>query len=474
MFVRCIVLAAALAASVQVVHADDNDIEPAIVDLAWEPTPLRWDTRSGPRYLVAALEVASLDLAINMAGRLRGEEAMAISPKSMWRNLTGGWEWDDDYFNTNQFRHPYMGALFFTSARSNNVGFWASTLYAFAGSLAWELFLENETPSYNDQISTSLGGIILGETMHRFYNVALGDAGSDAAWWRKGIAGVVSPMDAFTDYIIGGNGEPADPPPYFAMVSIGRNWFSEFEDDSASPATQTFGQLHGAVSASYGLPGDPDYEPTRPLDHLDLVAEVDVGDGKAFASLFTRGLLLGDGYDGARLHGFWGLYASYDYFNPVRLRVSAVGIGLGSSLQLRVGRKGFLQGTATSSFVPFGAAGAREENPDSSKDYHWGAGGAQLLELRLGRAHLGMLRFTSRSFEIKGAQFNEGHELVTHATFGAVAQVLGRHAIGVELIAMARKATYDDETLTHTDSGGQLRVFYTYLSDATFGAVLPD
>ena len=85
-------------------------------------------------------------------------------------NLHSDWIWDHDEFNINQIGHPYQGATYYTTARSAGLSFWESAAYATAfGNIPWELFCECETPALNDLIITSVGGVTLGEMMHRFY-----------------------------------------------------------------------------------------------------------------------------------------------------------------------------------------------------------------------------------------------------------------------------------------------------------------
>ena len=77
------------------------------------------------------------------------------------------WWWDSDHFHTNAINHPYHGSLYYTAARSQGVGIGTASLLTLGGSLTWEMLCEAEPPSYNDLISTTVGGIALGEPMHR-------------------------------------------------------------------------------------------------------------------------------------------------------------------------------------------------------------------------------------------------------------------------------------------------------------------
>ncbi|MBP1683373.1 MAG: hypothetical protein H6Q27_937, partial [Ignavibacteriaceae bacterium] len=57
-----------------------------------------------------------------------------VSSKTWWSNLQNGFEYDGDNFLTNNFSHPYHGALFFNAGRTNGYDFWESSAFSLAGS----------------------------------------------------------------------------------------------------------------------------------------------------------------------------------------------------------------------------------------------------------------------------------------------------------------------------------------------------
>lgn len=138
-----------------------------------------------------------------------------ISCESIKANLNSSWVWDQDEFSVNHIGHPYQGSFYYIAGRSNELGFIPSSLITVGNSILWELFLETETPSRNDLIATSLGGIALGEILHRasvatfFYNIP--------------IAITLSPMDGFTIAITPGKSAPSphDTSFSFGQVSFG-------------------------------------------------------------------------------------------------------------------------------------------------------------------------------------------------------------------------------------------------------------
>lgn len=98
-----------------------------------------------------------------------GKAYAIIDTGVMWHNITNPWVWDDDEFNINQIGHPYQGSMYHQGARSNGLNYYESLVVTAFGSLTWELLMENETPSFNDIIITSIQGSMFGEVLHRIY-----------------------------------------------------------------------------------------------------------------------------------------------------------------------------------------------------------------------------------------------------------------------------------------------------------------
>lgn len=127
-----------------------------------------------------------------------------IDMNTIKENFKHGFVWDNDDFGTNMFTHPYHGSLYYNSARSNGYNYWQSGLFAFGGSLMWEMFMENEHPSANDIITTPIGGMALGEVTYRVSDLILDDR--KRGWSRFGLefaAFLVSPMRGLTRIING-------------------------------------------------------------------------------------------------------------------------------------------------------------------------------------------------------------------------------------------------------------------------------
>ena len=83
--------------------------------------------------------------------------------------------WDKDLWETKLLSHPFHGSLDYNGARVSGMNYWQCFPYVFTASFIWETILENEPPSFNDQIATSIGGMVLGEASYRISSSILKD-----------------------------------------------------------------------------------------------------------------------------------------------------------------------------------------------------------------------------------------------------------------------------------------------------------
>lgn len=78
--------------------------------------------------------------------------------------------WDKDNAVFNYVLHPYGGAVYYMSARSNGFNILGSLLYAsFVSNVLWEYGIEAfmEIPSIQDMIVTPIAGTVIGEGFYR-------------------------------------------------------------------------------------------------------------------------------------------------------------------------------------------------------------------------------------------------------------------------------------------------------------------
>lgn len=433
-------------------------------------------------YLIPAIESEALHMGFLAFSNLVSRESFAqISAESIASHFNGerSWTWDVDYFLTNQFGHPYQGALAFTAARSAGVPFWLACLYPLFASFTWELFYEVDAPSFNDQITTTIGGIFLGEVLHRAALLVLTDTeGRAPSWGRKLGSFLLSPMDTANAWLTNDElyaGDINEHVPYFAQLAAGANFGGILRDPvTKEPYLTSDVQLNLQGRMTYGIPGDPDFRYRFPFSHFDIDFNLSIGGGASAGAYFSRGLLLGANFGNAKssVRGVWGLFGQYDYSGQSLVRVSSVGVGIGTSLQWKLSTNGFLQATGLVSGVPFATAGSLGLDKELYRDYHIGPGVQAALELRLVHRNIGWLRIVARNWFVVGAYTPpSGWESITYLTIGPMVRLLGPVALGADVVMALRRSEFEDHTFDRSVTGFTARVTLSWLSDWQFGAV---
>ncbi|MCM1448765.1 MAG: DUF3943 domain-containing protein [Clostridiales bacterium] len=117
---------------------------------------------------ITALVILDL-LPENATNWNKKEETQTPMFERYYNHVMNGPHWDGDDAIFNYVLHPYAGAAYYMSARSQGFNMWYSALYGFAVStLFWEYGIEAfmEIPSWQDLIITPLGGWLLGESFY--------------------------------------------------------------------------------------------------------------------------------------------------------------------------------------------------------------------------------------------------------------------------------------------------------------------
>jgi hypothetical protein len=413
-----------------------------------------------------ALPVAET-LAINLVtmgwNRYVGRASWAdVTLDSVGTNLRSRWVLDDNAFFVNQVGHPYQGTWSFTAARSAGLGFWGAVPFAFGASAAWELAGETERPALNDQVTTTVGGVVLGEILHRFAGVLRAEGGA----WREALAAVLSPMGALNQRAVGYSATTLAPPSRW-QLSLGA---LAVEGAGARGGWEPLG--HAGLSFVYGLPG-ANLPLERPFDHFVLEASY----GAAADPVVTaraRGLLGGRSFELDAARGLFGLFLSFDLDTPPRHQVSTSAVGLGGSARAELGAGLAVEADAVASAVLLGAGSRAERGPDAGdRDYRFGPGEQALLALRLDgpRASAG---FALRQYLLFGAGADAGStELLLEASASAVVRIARSHGVGVELSRHARRAQASGEPrIREVDS--VVRVYYALLGGVPGRAEAPE
>jgi hypothetical protein len=410
---------------------------------------------------------------------------------NLGENVHTKWVMDNDNFATNQFLHPYQGAIYQGFARSAGLSFWESFGYTLAGSLLWEEAGENTYPSINDQVASGISGNFLGEPLFRIASLLLeSNAGGSPGFWRELGAAAISPSTGYNRLVYGKRFAGvfrSNDPAVFTRVDLGASLNAHFTSDvntnavsTEPPTSQTVQGKQASVdfTMGYGLPGKPGYTYTRPFDYFHFEFKAATSD--AVENIFSRGLLYGTTYTaGDNYRGIWGLYGTYSYIAPQIFRVSTTALELGTTSQWWLSRSVALQGTALAG-VGYGAggvihgAGIAQASPtgEGLRDYHYGAVPQGMLALRLILGDRVSIDMTARDYYISsvGSSESTGSENIIRADVSLTVRVYNLHGITFRYTESSRDGNYAYLPSSH-QTVGTFTIGYTLLGQTRFGAV---
>jgi hypothetical protein len=425
------------------------------------------DDRGHKSYVLPVVEIAAMDAAVNLGGRLLLDPAtFEVTPASIRRNLRGPWVVDDDPFQLNQFGHPYQGAMYHGIARSNGLSYWPSVAYTFAGSALWEVAGETTPPSRNDQIASGIAGSFLGEPLFRISRLLLDRADQGPGFWRTLGSMLASPPTGLNHALVGtpaGSLESDEVP--FSDIRVQLGATASRPGRLRSVSSLAFDQPRLALSMDYGYPGNGSDRHERPFDYFRIESAVSA---EGLEHLTTRGLIAGTDYGAGRLDGIWGLYGTYDYFAPGEIRFSSTAFSVGTTLQASLSESLVMQssGLAGAGYV------ADSEDQTGRRDYHYGVAPQALVNLRLIAGRRAALDVTAREYFVtaRGGFGTGQRDLIFVGDAWLAMRLYRRHAFGLTYQLAGRSSDYL-ELPNHARAWSTFGVFYTFLGSGGFGAV---
>ena len=384
------------------------------------------------RYWQAAAEVTGINLGVQLFDRwVLNSDFAQTTMRTLKRNFTDGMVWDNDFFITNMFAHPYHGNLYFNAARTNGLTFWESAPYALLGSAMWEFLGETEPPAINDIIATTCGGMAIGEMTHRLSLTVLDDRDRGfRRFLREAAAAIVNPIQGLHRIISGDawrisnthyryhdfNEIPID-----GSVTVGWRYLA---DDGA-----LFRGIHAPyvnLTLTYGTSVDGDKHNT-PYDFFDVQANAAFGGGQPMVNtlnivgrLWSTPIL-----DKKDMAGEFGIYQHFNYYDakPIEdgssltpYRISeAAGFGPGfilglpqtgglSKLEQRIFLSGILLGGTKSDYFNV-----------IERDYNMGMGFSVKSKTQLEFGRFGRFTLDAKYFRLYTFKGYEGKDLSAYA-----------------------------------------------------------
>lgn len=247
----------------------------------------------------AFLDTTLINVVYGLANLARGQVTAEVTPKTWWANMKQGWVWDLDDFGVNQIGHPYQGNNYYNAGRAHGLSFWESAGIAAFGSGTWEYFGETNHASVNDLINTTLGGIALGEVLHRTAWLVRDPHASGGKRLRSEIlATVIDPVTGLMRFTTGDASRVSDKPEEMVpsalqgVIAAGVLWRG-----TETRAFEATGQPLVELNLLYG---DPTSGRSRtPYDAFGIVLRL--GGGGAISEAKAQGRLLGQPLKGDRI-----------------------------------------------------------------------------------------------------------------------------------------------------------------------------
>jgi len=393
-------------------------------------------------YLLAAAETFGMNMLVWGYDRYISHKTWAyISWQSISNNLRHGFVWDSDEFATNQFFHPYSGALSFTSARANGIGFWHSVIYSVAGSLMWELAMENEYPSANDIITTPSSGIVLGEISYRVSSLFLDEStsGLERAF-REMTAALLCPMHGFNRLLTGKawkTGLKRDRSNYWPVLSFGGN--RVFIDQNPDQK-----QLHNFIKfdLKYGelLSGTI---PKKPFDYFDLSAGLSLSRTNSIIEIYGTGMLWGRNLTMLpERWGVFGIFKNFDILYNETYKISASSVGSGVIIKAPVSPKIRLDNSMILSGVILGGVNSVETVAEDDRDYNIGHGLNSRFKSVFAVKNIGKIYVHYNLYWLHTFVGTEGDELIGIMTGGSQLKIFGPVSLAMEYIGYHRHGEY--------------------------------
>jgi pimeloyl-ACP methyl ester carboxylesterase len=423
----------------------------------------------------AFLDVTLVNAVYELANLARGQVTAHITPKTWWANMKQGWVWDLDDFGVNQIGHPYQGNNYYNAARAHGLSFWESAGMTAFGSGTWEYFGETNHASVNDLINTTLGGIALGEVLHRTAWLVRDTRASGRHRLTSEIAATaIDPVTGLLRFMNGDasriSDKPADmvPTALGGIFSAGVLWRGT--DTRAFNAT---GQPFLEMDLLYG---DPTTGRSRmPYDAFGVVLRL--GGGGAISEAKAQGRLLGQPMKGDRIQV--NVVQNYDFMKNDAYQYgaqsftvnAAVKFRPSANLSFRVAGWGGLTALGAVDSIPLTGI-APETPPEDSKGqgvsegpryYDYGPGGMFGTRVVLARGGEPLVSFVYDARHLYSLDGVRANHFLQQLRLDLLVPVRGPFGLGVAGEYFDRRTYYKEaENETGKFKFPQLRAFLTW------------
>ena len=334
-----------------------------------------------------------------------------ISFNSVDKNMTESFVWDTDKFETNQIEHPYQGSLYYSAARFYGLNYYQSLGYTALGSLEWEYAGEILPPSFNDLITTTLGGAILGEISFRLAESVLDEnTGGSERVFREVFAGVLDPVMG-VNRLINGNTfkRPALSPDskthrenkMMLRVSMGATL------TGVTPLRHQVPKAENEFLLRYG----DAFNAEKPFDYFIFTAGANFA-RSPIAVISARGQLWKHDMAESQ-HGRWifTVGQNFDFINGGVYKIGSSGFGTGFSNRYTWDNEWYFLSAFQIGGIALGGS-STEYFPDHERDYNLGPGFFETIRVAAGHTKYINAAFVADRYWLHTVSGARGNELI--------------------------------------------------------------
>ena len=363
---------------------------------------------------LAITEILGTNIILNrFNANVRNVDWAKVTPQAWQTNLSQGFHTDFDNFSTNWLGHPYTGSLYYNAARSNGYNFWQSIPFTAAGSIMWEYFGETCLPSKLDVITTTVGGIYVGEVMHRITEIIKQKIKKPVL--KHTFITLVNPIGEINSLIVKDN-KPSDSnallPLIKGQLSIGGYY--------------SFGQTNEYVwgaggninlSLIYGDLFTKTKKPYRPFDYFTLKSWLNISPNNndivylsfmSHAPLFVKHI---------NKNSVISISQHYDYLTNSVYKIGSLAVTADYSFQHSWHPKNFIVGSVKAGVILFGSSKSEIVNfvyhstdPEFFRDYVYGNGFKAEADVIFNTKKFGRLSGNFNNWMIYTSDDTKGYE----------------------------------------------------------------
>jgi len=411
-------------------------------------------------FIIPAFEVISINFGVWAYNKYLTKEGWSdIGFNTMKSNIETGFQWDNDGFLMNQFAHPYHGSQYFSAARSNGLSFWESQPYAFGGSLMWELFMENEAPSYNDIINTPVSGALIGEITFRTADLVIDESRTGfARVLSEALAMIINPVKGLNRLARGkiwSIGEKKEKPDFSFSASIGTNSIF-FDNKRENRKTYALTRLN----LTYGNLMDVS-EHEKPFDYFSVSSELDftltdnISTSSASGTLWDKKIKIWE-----NSQTIIGVYKELDLLINTIYKFTATQATIILIRNRELPEDSGLTGSISASFIFLGGINSQYSSVEG-KDYNLGPGAAAAVSLNYWLSNSLSIESSYKKYWIHTVSGAKGEEFAGHLNISINLHLSGHSFFGAELTLFHRHAYYTKYPET-SEYDSAVKTYYTF------------